>query len=58
MSRKVNELATKENNRCVMVSAQVEAELASLEGEDRMEFLEALGVDEVHMNNLHTNCSY
>ena len=54
MSRKVNELATKENNRCVMVSAQVEAELASLEGEDRMEFLEALGVDEVHMNNLHT----
>ena len=32
----------------MMVSAQVEAELASLEGDDRKEFLEALGVDEVN----------
>ena len=48
MSKKVQELAIKENNRCVMVSAQVEAELASLEGDDRREFLEALGVDEVN----------
>lgn len=47
MSKKVEELATKENNRCVMVSAQVEAELASLDGDDRTEFLEALGVNEV-----------
>lgn len=46
MSKKVQELAIKENNSCVMVSAQVEAELASLEGDDRKEFLEALGVDE------------
>lgn len=46
MSKKVEELATKENNRCVMVSAQVEAELASLDGDDRTEFLEALGVNE------------
>ena len=48
MSKKVRELAEKEKNRCVMVSAQVEAELASLEGDDRKEFLEALGVDEVN----------
>jgi GTP-binding protein YchF len=38
-------LAEKEGAKVVIVSAQVEAELAELEDEDKLEFLEALGVD-------------
>lgn len=45
MVERLRELATKEGANVVVVSAQVEAELAELEYEDKLEFLEALGVD-------------
>jgi len=44
MSEKLKAFATKENSATVLVSAQVEAELVELEDEDRIDFLESLGV--------------
>lgn len=44
MVEKLRELAEKEEAKVVLVSAQVEAELADLEADDKTEFLEALGV--------------
>jgi len=44
MSKKVLDAATKEGAKMVLVSAQVESELAGLGQEDRKEFLDALGV--------------
>lgn len=44
MVNKLRGLAEKENAKIVLVSAQVEAELAELESEDKLEFLESLGV--------------
>ena len=44
MSKAVFEFAQKEGNQAVLVSAQVEAELATLNPEERKEFLAALGV--------------
>lgn len=46
MSRAVFALAEKEGSKAVLVSAQVEAELSSFEGNDKTEFLETLGVKE------------
>jgi len=40
----LQEYAATENARCVIVSAQVEAELIEMEMDDRVEFLESLGV--------------
>lgn len=44
MSEKLKAFAIKENSATVLVSAQVEAELVELEDEDRIDFLESLGV--------------
>jgi len=44
MSRRLKEHADKEGANLVLVSAQVEAELVELEDEDKLDFLEALGV--------------
>lgn len=44
MVDKLRALADEEGAKVVLVSAQVEAELAELETEDKVEFLEALGV--------------
>merc|ERR1712157_236850 len=44
MVDKLQDLAAKEDSRVVLVSAQVEAELVELDTEDKIEFLEALGV--------------
>lgn len=44
MTKKLQELADREGAKMVIVSAQVEAELVELEDEDRVEFLESLGV--------------
>ena len=44
MTEKLQELAESEGAKMVVVSAQVEAELVDLETEDRLEFLESLGV--------------
>ena len=46
MSRRVFELAAKQGNTAVLVSAQVESELCGLSADDKAEFLEALGVEE------------
>jgi ribosome-binding ATPase len=45
-SRRVFELAAKQGNTAVLVSAQVESELCGLSADDKAEFLEALGVEE------------
>lgn len=42
----VGALAEAEGSQCVVVSAQVEAELAGLEPDERNEYLESLGVEE------------
>lgn len=44
MVERLRGLAEKEGAKVVLVSAQVEAELVELEEEDKMDFLEALGV--------------
>jgi len=44
MVDKLRVLAEEEGSKVCLVSAQVEAELAELENEDKVEFLEALGV--------------
>jgi len=44
MVNNLRELATKEGAKLVIVSAQVEAELVELDREDRVDFLESLGV--------------
>jgi ribosome-binding ATPase len=46
MSKQVFDYAAKEGNRAVLVSAQVEAELAGLTEEERTEFLSTLGVSD------------
>ena len=46
MSKKVFDYALAENNKAVLVSAQVESELAEMGSDDRTEFLAALGVNE------------
>eukprot|EP01038_Epipyxis_sp_PR26KG_P008805 gene8805-11888_t len=46
MSRKVFEFASTEGSRAVLVSAQVESELAGLDEADRADFLETLGVSD------------
>jgi GTP-binding protein YchF len=46
MSKKLMDLAASEDAGCVLVSAQVESELVSLEPEERSEFLQDLGVSD------------
>jgi len=46
MSRIVEKYAIEEGNKCVLVSAQVESELAGLDQESRNEFLADLGVSD------------
>jgi GTP-binding protein YchF len=45
MVDKLKMLAEKEGAKCVIVSAQVEAELVELEDEDKLEFLQSLGIE-------------
>ncbi len=51
-SAKVQEYAKKENAACVVISAQIEAELAALSDEDQKEFLAAAGLDEPGLDKL------
>lgn len=46
MSKKVFDFAAAEGAKAVLVSAQVEAELTSLDEADKKDFLESLGVDD------------
>ncbi len=48
----VTEHAEKENAESVIISAQIESELALLDGEERDEFLETLGLSEPGLNRL------
>lgn len=49
---KLNEYAAKENSIVVPVSAAIEADLASMEEEDRKEFMESMGLEEPGLNRV------
>ena len=51
-SRKVQEKAAAEGAGCVIISAKIESEFASLPEEDRDEFLKDLGLEEPGLNKL------
>ena len=51
-SAKVIEHAKSENAEAVIISAQIESELALLDGEERVEYLETLGLTEPGLNRL------
>jgi GTP-binding protein YchF len=51
-SAKVQEYAKKENAACVVISAQIEAELAALSDEEQREFLADAGLDEPGLDKL------
>ncbi len=52
-TKKVMEKAARENAECVMISAQIESEIASLESEDeKKEFLLSIGLDETGLTKL------
>ncbi len=51
-SEKVAVQATAENAGCVVISAKIEAELASLDDDEQGEFLEELGLEEAGLNRL------
>ena len=54
-SARVEAHAAEEGAACVVISAQIEAEMALLDGEERTEFLESLGLEEPGLNRLiHT----
>ncbi|GAN00500.1 GTP-binding and nucleic acid-binding protein YchF [alpha proteobacterium U9-1i] len=51
-SKRVQERAKAENAACVVISAQIEAELAALSDEEQKEFLAAAGLDEPGLDKL------
>jgi len=51
-SKRVEERAEQEGAGCVVISAQIEAELALLDDPDRGEYLETLGLDEPGLTRL------
>ena len=54
-SKRVEARATEEGAACVVISAQIEAELALLDEPDRSEYLETLGLEEPGLTRLiHT----
>jgi ribosome-binding ATPase YchF (GTP1/OBG family) len=48
----VAERAAKDNAKAVVISAQIESEIALLDAEERTEFLETLGLEEPGLNRL------
>ena len=52
LSRRVEERAKAEGAGCVVISAKIEAELAALEPEERLEYLQQLGLTEPGLNAL------
>ncbi len=52
LSAAVAERATREGAKAVVISAQIEAEVAVLDAEERTEFLAALGLEEPGLNRL------
>jgi hypothetical protein len=51
-TKSVQELAAKQGNQVVIISAQIESELIELADEDRAEFLESLGIKETGLQVL------
>lgn len=51
-SEMVKARAAEENATCVVISAQIESEIAVLDDEERTEFLETLGLEEPGLNRL------
>jgi len=51
-SQKVIDLAASEGAQAVIISAQIESELALLDGDERSEYLEAIGLKEPGLNRL------
>ena len=49
---KLRDLATEEGSQIIAVSAQIEAELAELDGEEKMSFLADLGIEESGLDKL------
>ena len=49
---KVKEYATKENSEVIVVSAKIEEELCDLSDEEKIEFLNELGIKEAGLNKL------
>jgi GTP-binding protein YchF len=52
MSALVAERAARDRANCVVISAQIESEIALLDPEERTEFLETLGLEEPGLNRL------
>lgn len=50
--QQVRELAASENSEVIVVCARAEEEIAELEDEDKLEFLEALGIEESGLDQL------
>ncbi|WP_018923275.1 redox-regulated ATPase YchF [Salsuginibacillus kocurii] len=50
--QKVKEYAAEENAEVITICASIEAEIAELEGDDRTEFLEDLGIEEAGLDQL------
>lgn len=50
--QQVREFATSENSEVIVVCARAEEEIAELEDEDKLEFLEALGIEESGLDQL------
>ena len=49
---KVTELATKENNKVISICSSIEAEISQLEADEKVEFLESMGLEEPGLNRL------
>ena len=52
LAEKLSEFAAKENAQVVLVCAQIEAEIAQLDDDERQEFLQDLGLDEPGLNRV------
>lgn len=50
--KRLADLATSEGSEIIAVSAQIEAELAELEGEEKLSFLQDLGIEESGLDKL------
>jgi ribosome-binding ATPase len=51
-SKQIEELAASEGARCVVISASIEAELAQLDDDERLEYLESLGLESAGLDRV------
>ena len=56
MVEKIREYAAKEDARVLVISAQIESEIAQMEGEEREMFLEELGLEQSGLERLIAAC--